>query len=592
MRLLDTTTLQLTEFIGEQLPRYAILSHTWAHDEVLFQDLQHDPSAKAGWTKVLAACQLARDRGYSWIWIDTCCIDKSSSSELSEAINSMFRWYRDADMCFAYLSDVPHTEPGTAECNAVFSASRWFTRGWTLQELLAPSSLDFYSSDWRRIASRRRLSDVIERTTGIHAAYLSGHPLRNSSVAARMSWASNRETTRPEDMAYALLGIFDVNMPLIYGEGAKAFRRLQETILRDVDDQSLFAWGPVYEGDASGVLDKTTLPLFAEEPSWFRASGDIVPFRPRGVETRLRVAHDGVTIATPLWKKRDSSSWIKRPNHVYLAPLQCQQKGNFLNGIAMWVYCPVEDFDEVALGSSSVPFYRISLTLLTIPKTAWRKENLCSAFLYFANRERRNAIETVDDKGCVIRTLPQGYRASEMYSRGWGLGRTTAIIPFTSRMIRSYGLGIPVVVRLTSLEGPDLALVLQYQYLSLVNGDSVGFPLVPGWMVNRVVDIPSGMTIEDVAMVVEEESDVWTAEDVRQMSSAAWEGQRVEDRSSSGSSRRSRLQTRTRFRVSLSNEEVHGPLIFLVDVEDLEGANRSLEVFHGENFVLAKNNSR
>ncbi|WYZ35510.1 hypothetical protein EsH8_X_000157 [Colletotrichum jinshuiense] len=556
MRLLNTSDLTLTEFVGERVPQYAILSHTWADDEVLFQDLQGGastpyprvPLAKAGWSKILAACNLAQSQKYSWIWIDTCCIDKSSSSELSEAINSMFRWYRDAKICFAYLADVPYSEPRTEECTTALAGSRWFTRGWTLQELLAPSSLDFYSSDWRRIASRPVLSDIIQRTTGIDAAYLSSYSIKNASVAARMSWAARRETTRVEDMAYCLLGIFDVNMPLIYGEGKKAFRRLQEVILREIDDQSIFAWGPVDEGNSSGVLERRAFPLLAEDASWFRNSGDIVPFRPRGLETRLHVAHDGVTITSPLWK-RNPSTWIKRPSSVYLAPLQCQNKNNFLNGIAIWLYSLADDDAEGGLGSSPAPCYRISLTLLTIPKTAWKKANLCSVFLYFESRERHQMSGVVDDRGCVIRTLPRGYQAKEMFSRDWGLVEPIGVIPFTERLVKSYGLGSPIVVRLASLFGEDLALVLQYQYLSMVNGneDTISFPPVPGWMVNRVVVIPPESTITDIAVLSQEESEKWTAEYVRLVSGGAWAGQNVDEISSSGLFRGSRLETCTRY---------------------------------------------
>ncbi|CCF41151.1 HET domain-containing protein [Colletotrichum higginsianum] len=593
MRLLNTSTLTLTEFVGEQAPQYAILSHTWSDGEVLFQDLQEGggPSTtKAGWSKVLAACRLAQAQSYSWIWIDTCCIDKSSSSELSEAINSMFKWYRDAKICFAYLADVPYSEPGTDECAAALAGSRWFTRGWTLQELLAPSSLDFYSSEWRRIASRPFLADGIQRTTGIDAAYLSGYSLKNASVAARMSWASGRETTRVEDMAYCLLGIFDVNLPLIYGEGKKAFRRLQEAILRQIDDQSLFAWGPIDEGNSSGVLDSRAYPLLADDPSWFRGSGDIVPFRPRGIETRLHVAHDGVTITSPLWK-RNPSSWVKRPRSVYLAPLQCQKKNNVLNSIAIRL-CSLADGDEGegGVGNSPVPCYRFSLLLLTVPMTAWKKESLLSTFLYFNSRERLRAGGVMDRQGCVIRTLPRETQTREMFSPDLGLLETMTIIPFTKRLARSYGLGAPIVIRLASSLRRDLALVLQYQYMSMTNSDvdAAIFPPMPGWMINRVVVIPSGSTIKDVAIRCQEESEQWTPEFVRRVSGGKWDGQHVGDMSPTDSVQNSGLETFTRYRVRVSNEDVHGPLLFLVDVEDLEGENRSLEVHHGGSYVLAR----
>ncbi|KAB5545471.1 heterokaryon incompatibility protein-domain-containing protein [Coniochaeta sp. 2T2.1] len=221
MRLVNTRTLELVDFIGDMgtCPRYAILSHTWSDDEVTYQDMTTDREAatlEKGYSKIVAACRQARrqaddvqyvDEPLDWIWIDTCCIDKSSRAELSEAINSMYLWYSHSNVCFAFLSDV-HCRVDMAQ----FSGSRWFTRGSTLQELLAPATGAFYSSTW--------------------------------DIAQRMSWASRRETTPKEDIAYSLLGIFGVSMPLIYGEGGiKAFVRLQEEIMKDSSDQSIFAFG-------------------------------------------------------------------------------------------------------------------------------------------------------------------------------------------------------------------------------------------------------------------------------------------------------------------------------------------------------------
>ncbi|KAJ0303850.1 hypothetical protein COL516b_006292 [Colletotrichum fioriniae] len=302
MRLLETETLTLHEFVEGQVPKYAILSHTWGEEEVLFRDLGNGPSDKAGWTKIQSACRVAHDRGYDWLWIDTCCIDKASSSELSEAINSMFRWYKEAAICLAYLSDVECCEPGTDECETTLAGSRWFTRGWTLQELLAPSSLDFYDRDWTLVGSRTLFRGVIEKKTGIESIYLSGERgLAGASVAERMSWASERTTTRIEDVAYCLLGIFDVNMPLIYGEGIKAFQRLQEAIIRDNDDQSIFAWGNPHEGNVVRIpspLDGWS--LLASSPKDFTHSGDVIPIFHVTTSARVRIENSGITFMTPL----------------------------------------------------------------------------------------------------------------------------------------------------------------------------------------------------------------------------------------------------------------------------------------------------
>ena len=193
--------------------------------------------------KIHDACAVARAYGYRYLWIDSCCIDKSSSSELSEAINSMYLWYASADICYAYLADVPAGDDHWRD-GSHFRKSRWFTRGWTLQELIAPLHVEFLCQDWAGIGSKHILIDLIESVTGIsYEALLHLDPLDKFSVSQRLSWAAKRETTRVEDRAYSLLGIFNINMPTLYGEGSLAFRRLQEQIMQRIPDQSLFAWG-------------------------------------------------------------------------------------------------------------------------------------------------------------------------------------------------------------------------------------------------------------------------------------------------------------------------------------------------------------
>jgi hypothetical protein len=269
MRLLNTQTLKLTEFYGSDIPEYAILSHTWGPDgeEVSFKDIQEDRSTwnhKQGATKVTDFCRLADMRGYDWVWIDTCCIDKSSSAELSEAINSMYQWYKESHVCFVYLSDVTDIDS--------FRKSRWFTRGWTLQELLAPTTTEFYDKRWAELGNKMEMKGIISATSGIEADALIGRFQPDRYTAAvKMSWASTRTTTRVEDRAYSLLGIFGVNMPLLYGEGIRAFQRLQEEILRVTEDYTLFAWvdgsAPRFEG---AQLTMNHAPVLASTPSNFR----------------------------------------------------------------------------------------------------------------------------------------------------------------------------------------------------------------------------------------------------------------------------------------------------------------------------------
>jgi hypothetical protein len=235
MRLLqikDTGNFSLVERIGNDIPPYAILSHTWGadEDEVTFRDLiEGTGKSKIGYCKLdFCAKQTARD-SLEFFWVDTCCIDKSSSAELSEAINSMFRWYRGAAKCYVCLSDVSTT--GFARNDMAFQKSRWFTRGWTLQELLAPTSIEFFSTEGDLLGDRDSLLGELVEITGIPTKALQGSPLTHFGIEERMLWAEGRETKREEDAVYSLLGIFDVHMPLIYGEGrAKALKRLQREL--------------------------------------------------------------------------------------------------------------------------------------------------------------------------------------------------------------------------------------------------------------------------------------------------------------------------------------------------------------------------
>jgi hypothetical protein len=227
----------LTTFAGDDIPSYAILSHRWEAEEVTFKDLADSTGKnKAGYGKIQFCGEQARRDGLQYFWVDTCCIDKSNSTELAEAINSMFRWYRNAAKCYVYLSDVSRSPLYLADkpnepWESTFRKSRWFTRGWTIQELMAPASVKFFSKEGELLGNKESLERHICEVTGIPVKALRGSPLSGFSVTERMLWAASRETTCKEDMAYSLLGIFDVNMPLIYGEGReKALKRLREEI--------------------------------------------------------------------------------------------------------------------------------------------------------------------------------------------------------------------------------------------------------------------------------------------------------------------------------------------------------------------------
>ncbi|KAF5363088.1 hypothetical protein D9758_012624 [Tetrapyrgos nigripes] len=289
MRLLNTKTLRVQEFLTE-IPLYAILSHTWEAEEVTFQDIQniatlaaacnerpvtfddiraHLPPTqlKKGYTKVVQACVRARNSAFDWIWIDSCCINKESSAELSEAINSMYQYYANAVVCYVYLFDVSgKLHPKNPESD--FKKSKWFTRGWTLQELLAPGLISFFDRDWTKIGTRWSLRDLISVVTTIPIDVLEGRSIDEYGVAQKMSWAAHRQTTRPEDEAYCLMGIFGVSVSPIYGEGGeKAFMRLQQEIIRVSDDRSIFAW-------ISGSREENR-GLLARSPYEFRYSGRV-----------------------------------------------------------------------------------------------------------------------------------------------------------------------------------------------------------------------------------------------------------------------------------------------------------------------------
>lgn len=326
MRLLNTTTMRLKAFIGQSVPPYAILSHTWGDEEVLFGDIKDDPDTphptdKKGWQKIEDSCRNAAAADFQWIWIDTCCINKESSAELSEAINSMFKWYRQSKVCYAYLFDINNPEKE----GIAFKDSRWFSRGWTLQELIAPPQVIFYDyywntlgprqgqtydSDGKLIESERLFQESISQITGIPLSilcrnemggcglsnpgpngFISGKShhiqdgrcadcshkdqfliaLNSLSIAQRMSWAAQRQTTRKEDQAYCLLGVFSVNMPLLYGEGDSAFLRLQQEIIKTSDDQSILAFHRAYSGSSERGN------LFAETPKHFTNSRITTP---------------------------------------------------------------------------------------------------------------------------------------------------------------------------------------------------------------------------------------------------------------------------------------------------------------------------
>ena len=219
---------------------YAILSHTWGQGEdveVTYADIVSNTGkgkSKPGYRKLRFCSEQAARDGLDYFWVDTCCTDKSQQAEYGEAIKSMFRWYQGAERCYVYLSDVSmRAQDGSAhvEWQSAFRNSRWFRRGWTLQELLAPKIVEFYSRDCIRLGDKISLLDAICTVTSIDAGALTGQLLSQFSIEERLRWGEGRETAIEEDQAHYLLGIFDVHLPLIPVDGgANAMRRLLDEV--------------------------------------------------------------------------------------------------------------------------------------------------------------------------------------------------------------------------------------------------------------------------------------------------------------------------------------------------------------------------
>ncbi|KAG1841937.1 heterokaryon incompatibility protein-domain-containing protein [Suillus subalutaceus] len=302
-----------------QIPQYAILSHQWRDGEVQFPDIDQ-PHARnmPGYSKIEGCCIQANEDGYRYVWIDTCCINKSSSSELSKAINSMFMWYKKAQICYAYLDDVSRCDTLTEE----FSNSQWFQKRVDSPGAHCPQQCRIFSRNWEEIGSKSSFTPLIKKITGIDCDVLLMNYLEEVSVATRMSWAAGRQTTRVEDRAYSLLGLFGVYMPTIYGEGEKAFVRLQIEIMKSSNDQSIFAWKSHRE-HTSGLLASSP-DDFAESRDVVRIPSDsfssIFPSSTLSIRHQYSVTNRGVNIHLPARRMGD---------HYQVALSCCHRAQNF-----------------------------------------------------------------------------------------------------------------------------------------------------------------------------------------------------------------------------------------------------------------------
>ncbi|KAM5367595.1 hypothetical protein ACJZ2D_009963 [Fusarium nematophilum] len=301
-KFLQEGLIRFKEFHRHNAPPYAILSHTWEEgQEVTYSDCSSSSSCaairnKRGYEKIRNTCLIAAGDGIEYVWIDTCCIDKCSSAELSEAINSMFQWYQRAKVCYAFLSDLDDI--------SMLGACRWFSRGWTLQELIAPKVMEFFNSSWDPVGDKSSLAGQLSLITRIEVHILHHRaPVSSECVAKRFSWAAGRETSREEDMAYCLMGLFDINMPLLYGEGAKAFIRLQEEIIKSTHDLSIFAWQALSEATTTTTTTggrEEYCGFLAKSPRAFFECSTLSPYYGLAMdESEMAVTNKGIQLRAP-----------------------------------------------------------------------------------------------------------------------------------------------------------------------------------------------------------------------------------------------------------------------------------------------------
>ena len=325
MRLIHTESFEIRQ-VDELLSiqklendgEYAIVSHRWSvGDEDVFPKLeilhrknrdtqQHKQAEQVkdllqrsndeSISKIRLACREARKDKIPYVWIDTCCIDRRDLRELSQALNSMFRWYKEARICYTYLSDVEFDNQADQ-----FKKSAWFTRGWTLQELLAPGQMHFFDLDWTRLGTKKSMLSQISEATNIKTDYLKGD-FTGACIAERMSWASGRTTKIRDDMAYSMLGIFGITMDVRYGEEEDAFLRLEETLIEKTRDESIFAW-KIPRGLNGGLSSRPALGLLAPWPSCFSDSRNLTigsrRYKPRS-GVGFSITKQGVEFAIPM----------------------------------------------------------------------------------------------------------------------------------------------------------------------------------------------------------------------------------------------------------------------------------------------------
>lgn len=397
----------------DETPPYAILSHTWGEEEVSFQDLDDlNHVEKLGYEKIEGCCEQAVLDCLNFVWIDTCCIDKRSSAELSEAINSMFAWYGRARVCYVYLEDVFVVNPYNP--NSAFCKSRWFTRGWTLQELIAPVVLKFFNCMWKFIFVQNKLSmfqrnpvmiAAVSRITGIGSwhqySMKTMTDLRNLPVATKLSWISRRSTTRVEDMAYSLLGLLGIQMPLLYGEGHGAFLRLQEELMRKYSDTSMLLWGiGLDRHDIDKIRGDLQPSCLAQTPILFTGAQrvchiDIDPSWDELLQPNCALTPHGLRVRMPLLcVDARSDVYLCMTNYALSQPAGQDQNKRFAILVQR-----LQGSNAYRLASDDGP------VLLEL-STGWSKRNTLEwKTIYLIAGERRNW-EALEDDFVVVKMHP------------------------------------------------------------------------------------------------------------------------------------------------------------------------------------------
>ena len=370
---------KVLEFRDDEATNYAILSHRWIDPtEVDYEEMvdlakmdrqeQDEIRGRLGYKKIADTCRQAKKDGYKWVWVDTCCIDKRSSAELSEAINSMYRWYANAKICYAYLHDVDGSSFSNKD-DAKYRMSNgwpeWFSRGWTLQEMIAPQNLQFLNKNWQPIGDKKGLAHDLQFITKVPQHILTdGLEGNRPCVAQIISWAAKRTTTRVEDRAYSLMGLLDVNMPMLYGEGKKAFQRLQLQIIRSSNDRSIFAWG--FESSSVRIGS-----ILADDPSDFKDCSsmklmdhdELIKELPELSSTNadhfdvFPITNRGIQIWMPLRRYRNSNS-------VFRAYLPCRSYRSLVTiSLILWNsnYYRYRSTRAAALEASPAEFHRVYL---------------------------------------------------------------------------------------------------------------------------------------------------------------------------------------------------------------------------------------